>query len=478
MVGAGSGSSSDRETLLAGGLRLADVVVVVLAGYLAWVVRIGEFVGFAALPSFYIGGVLLAGLLTANVMHLLRAYDLEVLREPLRLVARCAGGWLLVVLVLLVVSVLTKTTSVYSRLWFGLWFLLALAALLALRAAVVARMARWKQAGIAGRRVALVGQGQLAHDTARTMMRAPGASISVVGLIAPAGAAAPPVDAAGDLPLLGGLEELAELIERHRLQELVLAVPWSDRATLERALEQVRALPVDVRLAPERNLAGQIPVHGISTVMGLPMLDLWRRPMRGWDLLVKAVEDRVLGSLLLLVATLPMLLIALAIRLDSPGPVLFRQQRAGFGRAPFTMLKFRSMQVDCDPAGHVPQARRNDPRVTRVGRFLRRTSLDELPQLINVLRGDMSLVGPRPHALEHDSLYAGLIGAYLARQRVKPGMTGWAQIHGLRGETDTSDKMRRRVTMDLYYIDNWSLGLDLKILALTPVVVLLQDNAY
>jgi putative colanic acid biosynthesis UDP-glucose lipid carrier transferase len=492
MARAVSGSSTDREVLLAGGLRAADVVVVALTGYLAWLGRSGIFLDALALPSFYLAAYLLAGLLTANVMHLLRAYDLEVMREPLRLFARGAGGWLLVALALLVVGAMTKTTSFYSRLWFVLWLLLALLALMAMRALAVALLSRWKRAGSAGRRIALVGQGRLAQEVAGVLLGAPSAGITIVGHVAAgqAGAETAPAPLASPserLTPLGRLEDLPELIERHRLQEIVLAVPWSDIATVATVMGAVRALPVDVRMVPEPELGGT-PVHGVSILLGMPMLDLWRRPMSEWDRLLKAAEDRLLAALLLLVAALPMALIALAIRLETPGPVLFRQRRAGFGRAPFVMLKFRSMHDGQShgsqlhggpaPAREVPQARRNDPRVTRVGRILRRTSLDELPQLLNVLRGEMSLVGPRPHAVEHDSLYAELIGDYLARQRVKPGMTGWAQIHGLRGETETPDKMHQRVAMDLYYIDHWSLGLDLKILALTPLVVLLQENAY
>ena len=169
---------------------------------------------------------------------------------------------------------------------------------------------------------------------------------------------------------------------------------------------------------------------------------------------------------------------ALMIKLDSPGPVLFRQRRYGFNNNPITVFKFRTMRHDQADDRLVPQARRNDPRVTRVGAFLRRTSLDELPQLINVLRSEMSLVGPRPHAVAHNEQYAHVIDDYLSRHRVKPGITGWAQVNGLRGETDTPDKMRRRVQYDLYYIDNWSLYLDFKILALTPFVGLVHKNAY
>ncbi len=467
---------SDNESLLAGALRVGDVLVILLTGYIAWLLRSGGAFGLETLNSFYLAGFLLAGLLVANGMHLIGAYDRAVLRDPLRLVARGAAAWLIVALALVLLSVLTKTSVQYSRLWFGLWIALGLGGLLLLRALACAQMARWKRQGLAGRRLAILGQGAMARDLAQEIARAPGTSVTVVGLISTGQEAGAPPPAAG-LPTLGPLDRLPELVAAHRLQEVVLAVPWQDETTLKRALAAARGLALDLRLAPER-LLGDIPVHGVSTVLGLPMLDLWRRPLSTWDLVVKAIEDRVLASLFLLLAAVPMALIAVAIRLDSPGPVLFRQRRAGFGSETFELLKFRSMYVDCDPDGRVPQARRNDPRVTRVGRILRRTSLDELPQLFNVLRGEMSLVGPRPHAVEHDSHYAAALSQYLSRHRVKPGLTGWAQIHGLRGETDTAEKMRQRVALDLYYIDNWSFWLDLKILCLTPFTLLLQDNAY
>ena len=182
---------------------------------------------------------------------------------------------------------------------------------------------------------------------------------------------------------------------------------------------------------------------------------------------------------LLLILLLPVFaIIALAIKLDSQGPVFFRQKRYGFNNNPITVFKFRTMFTGPAEESSVPQARRNDPRVTRLGALLRRSSLDELPQLFNVLRGEMSLVGPRPHAVAHNEQYAKVIDDYLSRHRVKPGITGWAQINGLRGETDTPDKMRRRVQYDLYYIDNWSLFFDLKILLLTPFVGFVNRNAY
>jgi putative colanic acid biosynthesis UDP-glucose lipid carrier transferase len=209
------------------------------------------------------------------------------------------------------------------------------------------------------------------------------------------------------------------------------------------------------------------------------LISVWQRPIAGVPGVLKRALDLCAGAALL-AGFLPLVtFIAAAIKLDSPGPVLFRQQRFGLNRKPFALYKFRSMRCEADEDDPtVPQARRNDPRVTRIGRFLRRTSLDELPQLLNVIKGDMSLVGPRPHAIPHDEKYAELIEGYTARHRVKPGITGWAQVHGFRGETETLEKMNRRVEHDLYYIHHWSLILDFHILFRTLKVVFAQRNAY
>jgi putative colanic acid biosynthesis UDP-glucose lipid carrier transferase len=221
-----------------------------------------------------------------------------------------------------------------------------------------------------------------------------------------------------------------------------------------------------------------MPTVGFQSLAGVPMLAALERPLSGWSLVVKAVEDRVIAGIALLCLSPLLALIALAIKLDSPGPVLFRQKRYGFANNEFTVFKFRTMRHRAAEEPDVPQARRNDPRITRVGGFLRRSSLDELPQLINVMLGDMSLVGPRPHAVAHNVQFAQVIDDYLSRHRVKPGITGWAQINGLRGETDTPEKMRARVQHDLYYIDHWSLLFDIKILALTPFRGFINRNAY
>jgi Undecaprenyl-phosphate glucose phosphotransferase len=213
----------------------------------------------------------------------------------------------------------------------------------------------------------------------------------------------------------------------------------------------------------------------------VPLLNVFEKPLSGWDSVVKTVEDRVLAGLVLLLIAPLMLAIATAIKATSKGPVLFRQKRYGFNNEVIEVYKFRSMHLDdCDAGGGpvLAQATRGDARITPLGRLLRRTSLDELPQFFNVLKGDMSIVGPRPHAVAHNEQYARLIDEYLARHRVRPGITGWAQVNGLRGETTTVAKMEARVQHDLFYIENWSLGFDLRIILMTLLVGFTDPNAY
>jgi putative colanic acid biosynthesis UDP-glucose lipid carrier transferase len=220
------------------------------------------------------------------------------------------------------------------------------------------------------------------------------------------------------------------------------------------------------------------PIHGASVRFDLPSLIIHRKPLSGLNSLMKRAEDLVIGTLMLVMLSPVMLLVAACIRAETPGPVLFRQSRQGFNNNVFTVCKFRSMVHRPEGDPEVRQATRDDKRVTRVGRVLRRTSLDELPQLFNVLRGEMSLVGPRPHAVEHNLYYASLIDDYINRHKVQPGITGWAQVNGLRGETDTLDKMKARIEFDLAYLRNWSLQLDLAIILRTVLVVLKDRHAY
>jgi Undecaprenyl-phosphate glucose phosphotransferase len=264
----------------------------------------------------------------------------------------------------------------------------------------------------------------------------------------------------------------------HPIDEIVVALPGADERRVLQAVRGFASLPVDVRLAPDFAGFALAEAQLLSTE-GLPLIKVSERPIRDWGKLLKELLDRFGGSMLLLFLAPLFVLVAVAIKLDSPGPVFFRQRRNGFNHRTFMMWKFRSMTHGADvPHGPYRQATRSDPRVTRVGKFLRRSSIDELPQLINVVKGEMSLVGPRPHPIALDNQYMSLIDQYASRHAVLPGITGWAQVNGYRGETDTSSKMAGRIAHDLHYIRNWSFSLDFWILALTIIRGFVHKNAY
>lgn len=282
------------------------------------------------------------------------------------------------------------------------------------------------------------------------------------------------------LPLLGDSHELERLVREERITQVLVALSWAAESRIEQTVRELRRLPVNVLLVPDMQ-AFRHARNRITQVAGLPMFNVSERPLDGWSPLIKRLEDLVLASLALVLTLPAMLLIALAIRLDSPGPVLFRQKRYGYNNKLIEVFKFRSMYCDKADANASRQTTRNDERITRVGRFIRRTSLDELPQLFNVLLGSMSMVGPRPHATATKAagiLFEDAVKEYTARHRVKPGITGWAQINGYRGETDTLEKIEKRVEFDLQYIENWSIWFDLYILFRTLPAVLFTREAY
>ncbi|GLQ89452.1 undecaprenyl-phosphate glucose phosphotransferase [Dyella flagellata] len=289
-----------------------------------------------------------------------------------------------------------------------------------------------------------------------------------------------PPEASQLLPRLGGMADLERLVREQHIDQVLVALPWYAEARNQHYAKMLRRLPVRVQLAPDMRVF-RYAGSRITPIAGVPMFTMSELPLTGWSPLLKRAEDLFLGTLALLLLMPLMGLIALAIKLDSSGPVLFRQKRHGFNHQLIEVYKFRSMHHHLHDADATKQTGRNDARVTRVGRFIRKTSLDELPQLFNVLRGSMSLVGPRPHATATkaaDMLFGDAVEEYASRHRVKPGMTGFAQVHGLRGETDTLEKIERRVEYDLAYIEHWSLWLDLYILVRTIPAVLLAREAY
>jgi len=284
------------------------------------------------------------------------------------------------------------------------------------------------------------------------------------------------VDPDAMLMRLGSLRQVAEYVREHGVHEVYITLPLGSQPRIVELLEQVQGTTASVFFVPD--------VFGISIIQGrlqdmngVPVVGLQETPFTGTNRLVKRIEDVVLASSILVLISPLLLAIAIGVRLTSPGPALFRQRRNGLDGTEIVVWKFRSMRTQDDGAV-VPQATKGDPRITPFGAFLRRTSLDELPQFFNVLQGHMSIVGPRPHAVAHNEQYRQLIKAYMVRHKVKPGITGWAQIHGHRGETDTIEKMQARVEYDLEYLRNWTLGLDLQIIARTVKLVFIDRHAY
>ena len=274
---------------------------------------------------------------------------------------------------------------------------------------------------------------------------------------------------------LGTVDELVEFARHTRVDLVIFSLPITAEGRILQMLKKLWVLPVDIRLSAHSNKLRFRP-RSYSYIGNVPVIDIFDKPIADWDVVMKWLFDKIVGTFALICASPVMLLVALAIKLDSKGPVLFKQRRYGFNNELIEVYKFRSMYVEQADATAQQLVTKDDPRVTRVGRFIRKTSLDELPQLFNVVfAGNLSLVGPRPHAVHAkaaDRIYDEAVDGYFARHRVKPGITGWAQINGWRGETDSQEKIQRRVEHDLYYIENWSILFDLYILARTPFALL------
>jgi polysaccharide biosynthesis protein PslA len=284
----------------------------------------------------------------------------------------------------------------------------------------------------------------------------------------------------GSVPCRGNVDDLVEFVRAHAVDEVIVALPWSAEERLATLIERLKVLPVDIQLSPY-GFGYRMAEPKLTCVAGLPLLTVVTRPLRASDAIIKAIEDWVVGFGLLLLFLPIMAIITLAIRLDSPGPILFRQPRHGCNNRVIYVYKFRTMFHAATDLTGGQQTARDDDRVTRVGRFLRRSSLDELPQLFNVLLGNMSVVGPRPHPIgmrTEEKLCQEIVSGYAQRHKMKPGITGWAQIHGWRGATETGYQLRKRVEHDIYYVESWSLWLDIKILLLTAFKGFRSPNAF
>lgn len=361
---------------------------------------------------------------------------------------RCATLWGLTFLCLLAFGLLAGVTNHHSRVAMTIFFIVGICALIAARIGAVRLARKYSGRGSAlARRVFVIGYAD-EIESFRTRHEASMCGMEIV--------AAFPLRRHGQT--LRDVEVAAATARALRPDEVFIVVPWAHKRTIDACVEIFRTLPVAIHLGPEAVLSRHADAR-ISEIGGVVSLSIVRRPLSSGELVVKRLLDLV-GAGASLVALAPLfIVVGVIIRLDSPGPVFFRQRRYGFNREPFRILKFRTMTTMEDGPCVIP-AQRNDPRVTRVGRWLRRYNIDELPQLVNVLRGEMSLVGPRPHASSHDEAFENLIAFYARRYNMKPGITGWAQVNGLRGEIRTEDDILRRLEHDLFYLDNWSIWLD------------------
>ncbi|MEW5972639.1 MAG: undecaprenyl-phosphate glucose phosphotransferase [Pseudomonadota bacterium] len=453
------------ESPLSLSLRLLDAVVMVLGGLAAHALRFGDPLPTRDYSTLMVISVLLVFLLFP-LFNLYRSWRGDFIID---LAGRLAAALGTVFLVLTLLMFALKLGTDFSRIWFFLWGGLAGLGLVLLRVAAYAVLRALRRRGLNLKRIAIVGVGPMAQEILHRIRTAPSAGFEVVDRFVPYGH--PVGDHARPM------DELPRVIQAMHLDEVWIALPLKDEAVIHDVLHLLRHEPLNVRYAPDISSLRLIN-HNVNNMLGIPMLDLRASPMTGVNRFIKGLEDRLLALIALILASPLMALIAVGVKLTSRGPILFKQKRHGWGGRAINVYKFRTMQMSPKEDDEVRQATRDDPRITRFGAFLRRTSLDELPQLLNVLQGRMSLVGPRPHAVQHNEYYKELIDSYMLRHKVKPGMTGWAQVNGFRGETDTLDKMQKRVEYDLYYIEHWSLWFDLKIILLTIFKGFINKNAY
>lgn len=435
-------------------VRAADGLSIVLAGYLALHVRrvLDLPIEFPNDLSGYYGLITVAALLFA-------ALPAEVYRswrgaQIPSMLAGVSGRWVALVGLMLLWLFVFKASEDFSRVWFLLWTVLSLVILWLERLVVYLFLRALRRRGFNLRHVALVGSGSVAENIKKRLSAAGWSGYQIVLTL-------PETDP----------DALAQL-EACEVDEVWLALSFSQEQAIKDALHALRHSTASIRFVPDL-LTLRLVNHGMTDVLGIPMYDLSTSPMTGVNQLIKWVEDKLLSTLILVLISPLMLFLALGVKLTSPGPVFYRQQRVGLNNQPFYMLKFRSMPVDTEKEG-VRWGGAASKTTTWFGQFIRKTSLDELPQFINVLKGDMSIVGPRPERPMFVEQFKEEIPDYMKKHLVKAGITGWAQVHGWRGDTD----LKTRIEYDLYYIENWSLWLDIKIILLTIFKGFVNKHAY
>ncbi|HWU60598.1 MAG TPA: undecaprenyl-phosphate glucose phosphotransferase [Ensifer sp.] len=467
---------SKKPSIIAGFIRIGEALLVAAtcAGF------------YLAAPEAHVLGapaVLLiaiaTGIFATVLTQVLDGYLFPVLRSPRRGIPRAAGS-LVAAGLLFCLIVLYRGGSASALFASGAVGVAVGAGLLSLERAFIGyAIRRWTRNGFMERRAVIVGGGAPARDLIREMESISDNDIRICGIFDDRDDRRSPDMVAG-YPKLGTFDELVEFARTARIDILIIALPLSAELRILELLRKLWVLPVDIRIAAHSSKLRFRP-RAYSRIGKVSMLDVFDKPIADWDSVAKRIFDIVFSLVAIALLWPIMLAAALAVKFTSKGPIIFKQKRHGFNNEIVEIYKFRSMYSEMSDPTARQAVTKNDPRVTPVGRFIRKASIDELPQFFNVLQGRLSLVGPRPHAVAaqtQDRVYVEVVDTYFARHRVKPGVTGWAQINGWRGEIDTDEKIRGRIAADLYYIENWSLWLDLKILILTPIRLLKTDNAY
>ena len=449
--------------------QLLDILGVSLLSYAVH----GIYTGLWTLENQYIVSIGLSSLLIFLIFQNVGIYASWRGRSKFTRFQRITYAWILIAILLVIVSALFKNTAQFSRVWFTVWFFSSLLYLNVYRLILDVALSISRKKGWNHKNIIIFGAGVLGESVGETILKSEWIGFRVSAYFDD--------DSSKEGLSVNGIhvhspKRMEDFVKKNDIKELWIALPFSSEKRIKSLLYELRHVSISIKFIPD--IFGFRLLHQqISEIAGIPVVQINGTPIQGINRVVKEIEDRILSFIILVLLSPFLFIIAIAIKIDSKGPVLFKQVRNGWDGKKIKVYKFRSMKADAEASGFV-QAVKNDSRVTKIGAFLRKTSLDELPQFLNVLQGRMSIVGPRPHVISQNEEYKDQVEYYMQRHRVKPGITGWAQVNGLRGETDTLSKMSKRVEYDLYYIENWSFWFDIKIILLTILKGFINKNAY
>ncbi len=468
-----------KETLssavIVGIIQIIEIIILALIGTVIFLFYVVD-----SDPRFYTIAIISVSVFANIIFNIAQTHRIGAYRSFFKQTAKVMAAWSAVFIVFLVLIFFFKANEYVSRVWMLSWFSVGALFLILYRLLIQAIIRHWTKQGKLIRRTVIVGGGSAAESLISSINNSSANDIELLGIFDDRIDKRSP-DEVGGVPKLGKVSALVKFARRTRIDLIIVSLPLSAEDRVLHMFKQLWVLPVDIRLSAHMSKL-KFKASAYSYIGDVAVFDMADRPISDWSLVFKWVFDKITALIALILLSPVMIIAAIAVKLDSKGPIIFKQKRYGFNNNFVEVYKFRSMYTEMSDKDASKLATRDDPRITRVGRFIRKTSIDELPQLFNVLKNELSMVGPRPHAMSakaEDKLYDDVVKGYFARHRVKPGITGWAQINGWRGETDTVEKILKRLDHDLYYIENWSPLLDIYILIMTPISLISKnENAF